>query len=412
MKRLMLHLSVLVLALSGAGCQLLFTPYIDTTPEPETDFGSLVVNIATVGVKTLLPPIDMEPASYTITGSGPAGMSFQENTVAGQVTISELALGSWTITVEALNADGTIVGRGQGTIAVEAGKTVSLQVSVMPLTGFGSLQLTVNWTAADTQSPAVTGRLLPSSGTAIDLSFTIQSPGTAVCSKANIGTGYYTLTVELRDGGVLAMGAVEIARIVKDQTTSGVFDFSQLNPVGGIITVNIVPALENPISVSLSGQKAVLESGAVMTVAANVPAGTGNVACVWYLNGVSKATGVSFTVGAGLAAGVYRLDVAVFSADGKRGGSASHQFRVNAPALPVQATLEWDPNDEPDLAGYKIHWGLASGSYTNVVDVGNQTSYTLTGLTAGTTYYISATAYNTSGMQSIYSNEVIFSGSP
>ena len=63
--------------------------------------------------------------------------------------------------------------------------------------------------------------------------------------------------------------------------------------------------------------------------------------------------------------------------------------RSTPPAAPVQATLEWDPNSEPDLAGYKLHYGLASGSYTSVVDVGNQTSYILTGLTAGTTYYIS-----------------------
>jgi hypothetical protein len=105
------------------------------------------------------------------------------------------------------------------------------------------------------------------------------------------------------------------------------------------------------------------------------------------------------------------LDVSVFSADGTRAGSASHTFRVSAAAATVEATLEWDPNSESDLAGYKIHYGLASGSYTMVVDVGNQTSHTLTGLTAGTTYYIAATAYNTSGMESAYSTELSFTGS-
>jgi hypothetical protein len=136
------------------------------------------------------------------------------------------------------------------------------------------------------------------------------------------------------------------------------------------------------------------------------------VVCAWYLNGVSKATGTSYTVGTGLAAGIYRLDVSVFTADGKRAGSAKHAFQVQPPAAAVQATLQWDPNGEADLAGYKLHYGTVSGSYTTVVDVGNHTTYTLAGLSAGTTYYIAATAYNSSGLESIYSNEVVFTGSP
>ena len=35
-------------------------------------------------------------------------------------------------------------------------------------------------------------------------------------------------------------------------------------------------------------------------------------------------------------------------------------------------TLVWDPNIEPDLAGYKLYYGNASGNYINTVDVGNR----------------------------------------
>jgi hypothetical protein len=409
MKRLWIYLCVLILLLPAAGCQLFLTPYLGATPD--TDLGSLVVSVAAGGVKTLLPPLDMEPASYTVSGVGPSQKTFQETTLTGQVTVSDLAQGPWTVTVEALNAAHTVIGRGVGTVTVNAGKTASLQVSVLPLEGFGTLQLTVNWTTADVQSPTVIAHLLPSSGTAVDLSFSMPSPGTATCTKTNVGTGYYTLTVELRDSGVLVMGAMEVARIVKDQTTSGTFDFTQINLATGSIEVNITPTLDDPITVTLSGQQPTLQSGAQMTVAASVPSGTGNVACAWYLNGVSKAVGTSYTVGSGLAAGLYRLDVSVFSADGKRAGSATCSFQVQAAAGMVQATLEWDANSEPDLAGYKLHYGTACGNYTSVVDVGNQTTYTLSGLTAGTTYYITATAYNTAGLDSTYSNEVVFTSS-
>jgi hypothetical protein len=70
-------------------------------------------------------------------------------------------------------------------------------------------------------------------------------------------------------------------------------------------------------------------------------------------------------------------------------------------------TLAWDSNTEEDLLGYKLHYGLTSGSYDHTVDVGDQTSYTLTGLDEGFTYYIVATAYDTDLNDSDYSGEVI-----
>jgi hypothetical protein len=71
-----------------------------------------------------------------------------------------------------------------------------------------------------------------------------------------------------------------------------------------------------------------------------------------------------------------------------------------------QVTLSWDPNTEADLAGYKVHYGNVSRSYTASIDVHNVTTYTLTGLSAGQTYYFSASAYNAAGATSGYSNEV------
>jgi len=65
-------------------------------------------------------------------------------------------------------------------------------------------------------------------------------------------------------------------------------------------------------------------------------------------------------------------------------------------AYSARVTLEWDPNTEPDLAGYKLYYGTASG-YAQVIDVGNTTMYTVTNLTAGVTYYFAVTAHDASG---------------
>ncbi|HHN65661.1 MAG TPA: fibronectin type III domain-containing protein, partial [Nitrospirae bacterium] len=68
-------------------------------------------------------------------------------------------------------------------------------------------------------------------------------------------------------------------------------------------------------------------------------------------------------------------------------------------------TLSWDANTESDLAGYKVYYGTSSRNYTETIDVGNTTTYQITGLSEGT-YYFAVTAYDTSGNESDYSEEV------
>jgi hypothetical protein len=71
-------------------------------------------------------------------------------------------------------------------------------------------------------------------------------------------------------------------------------------------------------------------------------------------------------------------------------------------------TLAWDPILQPDLAGYRVHRGTASGDYTQTTDVGNTTRTVISNLTDGTTNYFAVTAYNTAGLESAPSNEVAY----
>jgi hypothetical protein len=82
------------------------------------------------------------------------------------------------------------------------------------------------------------------------------------------------------------------------------------------------------------------------------------------------------------------------------------------PADAASVTLAWDPNTEPDVAGYKVYYGKASGTYESVVDVGNQTTYNILGFQDGETYYLAVTAYNVYGLESGFSDEVIYPGPP
>ncbi len=81
-------------------------------------------------------------------------------------------------------------------------------------------------------------------------------------------------------------------------------------------------------------------------------------------------------------------------------------FFLNAsPVFAGSADLSWDPNIEPDLAGYKVYYGTSSGHYGTPIDIGNQTTYTVAGLAQGV-HYFSVTAYDKSGNESAFSIEV------
>lgn len=76
------------------------------------------------------------------------------------------------------------------------------------------------------------------------------------------------------------------------------------------------------------------------------------------------------------------------------------------PLLGASVTLDWQPNTEPDLAGYKLFYGQASGEYQAVLEAGMDTTITLVGLLEQTTYYFALKAFDTWGNESDFSEEI------
>lgn len=75
-----------------------------------------------------------------------------------------------------------------------------------------------------------------------------------------------------------------------------------------------------------------------------------------------------------------------------------------APSM-ERVTVRWFPNNEADLAGYKLYVGTASGQYSQIIDLGNVTSHSLA-LAKGTTYFFAVSAYDASGHESDRSSEL------
>ena len=68
--------------------------------------------------------------------------------------------------------------------------------------------------------------------------------------------------------------------------------------------------------------------------------------------------------------------------------------------------LAWDRNSEPNIARYKLYYGTQSGRPSQSLDVGNVTTSTVSNLNDATTYFFTATAVDTAGLESGPSNEV------
>lgn len=97
----------------------------------------------------------------------------------------------------------------------------------------------------------------------------------------------------------------------------------------------------------------------------------------------------------------------IIGCEGCGGGNGNNKSGSNK-----FVTLSWEPpttnvdgSPVTDLAGYRIYYGLSSRNYSWVIDVGNVTTYKIENLSPNT-YYFTVTAYDTSGNESDYSNEV------
>jgi hypothetical protein len=82
---------------------------------------------------------------------------------------------------------------------------------------------------------------------------------------------------------------------------------------------------------------------------------------------------------------------------------------LSATVPPGQSvTLAWNRSLDTNVVGYNIYDGVASNTYTNMINAGNATAATIFGLIGGETYYLAATAYDYLGRESGFSSEIIY----
>ncbi len=89
------------------------------------------------------------------------------------------------------------------------------------------------------------------------------------------------------------------------------------------------------------------------------------------------------------------------------GGGESAPPAAQAPAATASLTFQWDPVGASDLAGYKIYRSTTAGTYGSPIATlsASTTTYQMTNLTKGVTYFFAVSAYDANGNESPFSNE-------
>lgn len=329
-----------LIAIIGIG----FTACENPTASAIKSGGSISIDITDYVTKTLLPEISMEPTSYLVEGSGPDGASFSETTANGNLLVESLVFGEWQVNITAYNEDNTAIGSGSGIVTVHSNTTVSLNIIVVPYEGFGTLDLTLNWIESQVDIPQVDSKLIPYSGATRELDFNVGAD-TATFIADDVASGYHTLVLKLLDNGYLTMGAVEVVRIVADNTTTGSYLFDKINMATGNMDISITPDMNDPLDVTITGEAETKPENLTMELTVSTSNYNDNVIYVWYINGDSVGTGDTFILDETYAQGYYRIDATGYTVDGKRAGSDSVFVEINEPVhIPVDC-IELEPTN-------------------------------------------------------------------
>jgi len=146
--------------------------------------------------------------------------------------------------------------------------------------------------------------------------------------KVGLPQGWYALVMRLFEKGAIncSAGFATLARVVKDQTTSGVIELAP-NPVGGGgFQILIDMDFYDPLILSTTIPEGDI---AVMTTDSPVVIEVTNADIYgWWLNGVAQTSEATFTVDPAdyLVGQNYRLDVIGWSGDGKHAGMLSYNI--------------------------------------------------------------------------------------
>ena len=248
---------------------------------------------------------------------------------------------------------------------------------------------TLTWTASEN---AAWLTLSPSSGT---------NTGTvnASVNLSGLAAGTYNTTVTLAATGATTK-TVPVTLTVTAPTAGGTISFTPTaltfsGSVGGSNPASKPVSITNPGGGTLTWT--ISDNAAWLTV--TPVSGT----TTTETDTLTAAVNLS-----GLAAGTYNGTITITASGSSNSPRTIPVTLTLTTASAGTATLLWNAVTETDLSGYKVYRATASGAYgaPEATLSKTVTSYVVSGLQTGTTYFFVVTAYDSAGNESPFSNEV------
>lgn len=296
-KRIFLSIiSLLILLAAFTSCDMMLF---------EVEEGNLAIelNPANRGINWV-PEIDMDIASYTITGTGPGeNDNFSVTGFTGGVFEKDnLAVGEWEIVIDGYNTDDEKIATASIGAVIRKSQETSVTAAIKPLAGTGSLDVSVSW--SDSQGkladPQVFVVIKDESGNEIaeytdPVQLTLGDDGISAAGViSDLPAGWFEVNIGLFEGipeseAEAVWQSVYTLRIVKDEVTNGnvVIPEEEINFGEGSLSLSIEEEMENPFEISFTGLPESVKEEEVVTAAAAGNYGDG-ASLRWYVNGVKQ----------------------------------------------------------------------------------------------------------------------------
>ena len=233
MKKIISIIGVLLAISLFAACSI-EPPSVDTGSSTE---GTLVLQIG--GEERTLAPDELDELTYTVDIRNGNNIAYSGPFTSGDSF--NLALNtSWTVRVEAFDAEGNLIASAQESVTLEAGRTRQLNLTLMPLyntdiPGIFAFDIDFPDDISNTANLSLTANGQGNSGNMPNIDLLDEAEGSLL-----LPPGIYTMTLRIDsnrsvNGSVNSVYRQEVVYIYPGLTTSAIFTFTEADFTANII---------------------------------------------------------------------------------------------------------------------------------------------------------------------------------
>ncbi|MCF7952753.1 MAG: hypothetical protein K9K78_01570 [Spirochaetales bacterium] len=301
-------IALLVCLLTAVSCS-----QYDAVNSPSGSLHLFIDGTERVQRDSITPEISMSISSYEIEGYGPSGEQFTEVVIgSSEFQKEDLMVGTWSITVTGSNADSIPIASGTAELRINIDETTEALITLLPLEGQGSADITITWPETYLENPVVSASLNSYQEQMIAMESVINE-NSAACSSGDIEEGYYILNLQLLESDHVVWGQSSSLRILAGENTAQEINLTEQDfNASGTAAISLEELLYPPLNVTLNGFSESLVQDSSMNLSLETDSiidSDCSLSYYWYINGSSILNNSSqqIEVGPGLEPGIYHL---------------------------------------------------------------------------------------------------------